>query len=431
MRKTGVMRMFGKTKNRFNNKKANKKLIYWGAGILLIIAVFALTAQGKALPVTVEKVEIGSVTKLIEDSAFVESENQRTVQAGISGELIRYFKEPGDPVIKGDVLAEIDATNFELAIKGLEAQKASLIATRNQAGHASSGDISKARAQIEADAISVEAALRTKEQNALLLSSGAISQEEYDRSVESWQTAVKTAEISKAAYDILVGGLTVEQKRKFNADIEVLQMQINQARISRDKYRVISPIDGVVTRKYLEAGIQVMPGDDLLEVADIHAVRFVTDLLASDAAKIKVGAKVRAFDEDAGIEVSGQVTKIEPKAFDKLSDLGIEQKRIRVEMSAENVPDVLRLGMKIDLEIIETRADGIMRVPDSAVFKMDGKSHVFRIVDGKAQLTAVETGIEGKDYYEVRSGLAVGDQFIVAPGNDVADGIRVVSEAAQ
>lgn len=425
MRENGVMGMFAKIKNQFNNRKGKKRLIYWGVGLLLIAATVAAATQGKTIPVTAAYAETGTVMKLIEDSAFVESENQRTIQAGITGELIRYLREPGDSVTSGEVLAEIDATNLALSLEGLQAQMRSLIAARDQAGHASNEDVRKAKALLESDRIAVSSAQRIKEQNASLLATGAVSQEEYDVSAEFWATAVQTAEISAASYDSLVRGLTAEEKRKYNADIDALQAQINQARVNHDKYQVISPIAGVVTRKYLEPGIQVMPGDDILEVADAKAVRFETDLLASDAGKIKVGAAIRAFDEDAGIEVTGSVTKIHPKAFNKLSDLGIEQKRIRVEMSAENVPDSLRLGMKMDLEIIEARVDNVLRVPDSAVFKMNEKSYVFKIVEGKALLTEVKTGLEGKDYYEIQSGLAAKDLFIVAPGNDISDGVRV------
>ena len=50
---------------------------------------------------------------------------------------------------------------------------------------------------------------------------------------------------------------------------------------------------------------------------------------------------------------------------------------------------------------------------------------VYRIVDDRASLAPVTTGIADTDYREIREGLAEGDSVILFPGDTESDGLRV------
>lgn len=404
----------------------HKRWLIIGGAAILILGFMSL--QKTELPVTAHTVDKGAVRKIIEESALVESAVERTVTGQISGEVLEVLKSPGDPVSIGDVLAVIDVQNLELSIKGLEAQKASVAASLRDAQQATPEALRQAQAQMGLDQIAQEAARRAYDQKKVLYGSGAESEDALKMAEEDWQKAQQTAAISAAAYEALRKGISQEQRNRYQADMNALQAQIDQVKLNRDKFQVLSPVGGVVTVKSIEAGEVIAPGTVLFEIDDPAAMRMTSDLLVQDAVRIAVGTPVRAYNTDSGIEISGEISKIYPKAFDKLSDLGIEQKRVRIEMTIDPDAPALTIGMDLDLEIVEKELDQVLNVPDSAVFRINEKPHVFRIVGGKAVLTPVTIGLEGEDTIEIQKGVAAGDQVIDAPGNDLTDGAAVKIE---
>lgn len=399
-----------------------------GGGAVLVIA--GLMSMGKGeLTVTAHTVGTGPVQKVVEASAAVESAVARKVSGQIAGEVLEVLKAAGDPVKAGEPLAVIDVRDIELSISGLQAQKASLTAAFRDAERPSAEALKQAQASMEIDRIAVEAARRAYQQTKLLADSGAVSIEALKGAEEALGIAENTFQSSSAAYEALKKGVTTEQRNRYQADMAVLQAQIDQILLNRDRFKILSPVDGVVTVKTVDPGDLVQPGMVLFEIDDPEQLRLTADLLVQDAVRLAVGTSVRAYDADAGLEVVGRISKIYPKAFDKVSDLGIEQKRIRVEMALDPGVPPLTIGMELDLEIIEKELTAVLNVPDSAVFRINNAPHVFRIIGDKAVLTAVTVGLEGEDAIEITGGLTEGDQVIDAPANELSDGAKVKVES--
>lgn len=406
-------------------KTGMKKKLFWGVVIAGAIAGAAMMSAGSPTEVTLAMVQKGTVQKLVEDTAVVSSRFERQIYAGAGGEILTVSVQPGDTVKTGAFLAEIDVRDVDLSIRQLRAQKSALEATYRNALKVSPQLLEQAGARVENDHIAREAAQRANDQNTVLAQAGAVSTEELNQAQEALRTAEQDTRISQAAYDELAKGLTPELKQNYLAQIEALQAQIDQLEVNRSRYRITATQAGVITLKEAEPGMRVQPGALLFEVADTEGVRLETDVLAADLGKIQEGTPFRAYDEEAGIDVKGVVERVYPKAFSKQSDLGIEQKRIHMELKIDSHPAGMRLGMELNLELIEAEAASVLTVSDSAVFKINEKPYVFRVVDGVARLTAVETGLEGKETVEIRKGLSEGDSVIDAPGNDLKEGMKV------
>lgn len=398
----------------------------WAIGGAVLLGAGAMALQGAApVAVTARTAENGTVQKLIEATATVESLTSRTLQGHVSGEVTEILKDTGDTVKAGDVLAVADVTDISLTLKALEAQQASLRALMNEVDKPTAEALRQAEARMVSDSVALGAARRGLEQARALQSAGAGSEEGLRSAEEALLQAEQTAIISEAAYRSLKNGLTVHQRARYEADIAALQAQIDQVLTDRSRYQIKSPVDGIITRREVRQGQLLTPGTVLYEVEDPSRLRLSAEILVQDAARIRTGAPVNARDEEAGLALRGTVTRIEPKAFSKLSDLGIEQKRVRIEITPDAFPEGLRIGMELDMEAVEAQADDVLMLPDSAVFELDGAPHVFRIAGGRAVLTAITTGLEGQDAVEVTGGLKPGDQVVDAPGNDLADGARV------
>lgn len=118
------------------------------------------------------------------------------------------------------------------------------------------------------------------------------------------------------------------------------------------------------------------------------------------------------------------VRKVGLKAQDIISELGISQKRVVIEVALP-AGNSLRLGTEVDVKIEIEKRQGVPAIPENAIFQLGDQDCVYIIQDRKAVLRQVETGLEGEDHMEILSGLNVGEQIVLSPDANVKNGTRV------
>jgi HlyD family secretion protein len=96
-----------------------------------------------------------------------------------------------------------------------------------------------------------------------------------------------------------------------------------------------------------------------------------------------------------------------------------------VEIELDEAVEGLRLGYDLDLEIIVTNKEGVLLIPENAVFEKDGKDYVFVNENDTAVLREIQKGIESKKQVEVISGLEAGEVVILSPDEKLEEGIAI------
>lgn len=351
-----------------------KKWIVIGAAAILVIAAAAAAAMNSGITVESAAVDQGEVTKLLKETGTVESKSTITVTAKNSGEIKGLSVEEGDSVMAGDLLMTSGGTSAKLDIKSQQAELAGLQAQYSEARELA-------------------------DKNKALYEQGALSYQEYNTST----TAAK----------------------QLASQIASLQYSIQSFAESSGADGVTAPVDGVLTGVFVKEGESVVAGAPLFEISNLDDVYVKTDFIAEDADLIHEGDVVRIYNEDTGFnDEKGSVKKVFLKAENKMSDLGVNQKRVTVEISFGTAEPV-RLGSNLDVEIAVEKKENVLRVADLAVFEKDEKNFVYVIEGNKAVLREVETGLEGEDYMEVISGLSKGDVLILSPNDEISGGVRV------
>ena len=133
------------------------------------------------------------------------------------------------------------------------------------------------------------------------------------------------------------------------------------------------------------------------------------EVLAQDAPELAMRQEAIISGDVLGDgELIGIVDKIHPRAVEKLSELGVLQRRVPVEITLEKRPTDMRPGYPVEVEIITAETTGLA-LPLEAVFTLDGADKVFVIKNGRAVLTSVEIGLKGEDFLEVLAGVNSGD----------------------
>ncbi|HWO21615.1 MAG TPA: efflux RND transporter periplasmic adaptor subunit [Kofleriaceae bacterium] len=123
--------------------------------------------------------------------------------------------------------------------------------------------------------------------------------------------------------------------------------------------------------------------------------------------------------------LAGEVRRVEPSAFTRISALGIEEQRVNVIVELAEVPPVLGDGFRVEARIATWRRKDVLAVPASAVFRDRGRWAVYAIEDGRARLRPIEAGHRGRLEVEVMSGLTEGAELVLHPSDRVRDGVKL------
>jgi HlyD family secretion protein len=383
-------------------KVFRRRLGLLAAGLL---AAGTLIYLFRPLPVEVDLAPVvrGPLLVTVDREGKTRLRERYVVSAPLKGRLRRLDLHVGDAVKEGaTVLAVIEPADPSL----LDAR------TRAEA-EAKESAAKEARSLAEANLTQNKSEL---ERARKLLAKQGASQEEYDRAEHKERAArfaLKIAEFELAQARATL--LRLRPRSPGEADVGFLSIR--------------SPISGCVLEVFQESSRVVTPGMDLLRIGDSHDLECVIDVLSTDAVKVRPGARA-ILERWGGAEpLQGRVRLVEPGGFTKVSALGVEEQRVNVLIDfAEPREKWKALGdaYRVEARIVVWEGADVLKVPAGALFRRGDEWVVFRVVNGKAQLTPVRTGHGNGLETEVLEGLSEQDQVVVHPSDRVSDGVAVV-----
>lgn len=185
-----------------------------------------------------------------------------------------------------------------------------------------------------------------------------------------------------------------------------------------------SPVGGKVILKptITDAGASVVPGQELLTIADTSNLIVEANINEIDANSIKTGQSVKiTSDALEGNVFLGRIKSVSPQIRDIE---GVAKLPIKARITSE-VP--LIPGNKVDIEIIISNKKQTYFVPLEAVSNRHGRKIIFLVKDGAAKEHEVKTGINNLDSIEIFSQdqIKAGDRVIITNTTDISDGSKV------
>ncbi len=193
----------------------------------------------------------------------------------------------------------------------------------------------------------------------------------------------------------------------------------DQARMGKSVIR--APFSGVVGLRKISPGAYVSPGQDIVKLESIDALkldfRIPETFLARMSKNQVVNLQVDAFPKDKFI---GSVYAIEPSIDE-------QTRTILARARVTNTDGKLRPGMfaRVSL-VLDTHANAVL-IPEQAIVPKGQQSFVFRVIDGKAKLTQVTTGKRSDGDVEILTGLAATDVVVTDGQMKLQDGFGVMT----
>jgi HlyD family secretion protein len=190
---------------------------------------------------------------------------------------------------------------------------------------------------------------------------------------------------------------------------------------------VLSPIDGRVLKVIQESEAAVPLGSPILELGDPKDLEVAVDILTSDAASIRPGARA-VLERWGGEPLEGRVRRVEPSGFTKISALGVEEQRVWVILDITSQPEKwtgLGDGYRVDVKISVEEIDEAITMPIGALFRRGGNWHVFIIEGDRAKLRTVDVARRSGRLAAISAGVQAGEVVIVYPPTQLTDGSAV------
>jgi membrane fusion protein, multidrug efflux system len=245
--------------------------------------------------------------------------------------------------------------------------------------------------EYEAQLAAVEADLRTEQQR-------------FDRTQELYQQKF----ISKEALDVQRGA------------VERLKARVDEARSRVAKTVIRAPFAGVAGLREVSPGAYVKAGADIVPLESVGLIK--ADFRVPEIFLSKIGRNQEValrLDAYPGEEFRGRVYAIQPMV----------EETTRTVLMRARVPNKgfkLKPGMFARVMLTLDSRAGAITVPEQALWPQGQDNFVFRVIDGKAQLTKVILGKRAPGMVEVTQGLAEGDVVVTEGQIKLRDGAPVM-----
>lgn len=446
----------------------NTKLII---GLVIAAALVAASVAYEILkpgpPVNAIKVTPGTIRASVADRARTSLPAIARLTMPVDGRIEPITIEPGTAVKQGEVLARLDTTALAAQAAAARAEVAAIDAQLNLlADNALENTVlaeakewiaamakvdESATALIEANAANAAFTDWWKDAEEKLKQQGAVAEEQYRRA---------TAESSQAEVDLAVARLNKQivevfqkisdlgpdyvqrylARKTLEAQVYEQQKAAAEARLQIAEYQLEratlrAPKDGVVLSRLVESERVLPAGTELLTLGDPEKLRVTVDLLSDDAGQVRVGDPAEITGAVLGqLTLKGQVSRVDPQGFTKVSSLGVDQQRVTVIIEfAEGELERLKAGerhlgvaYRVQARIFTDQRDAALSIPRLALLRArDGGWQLYRAVKGKAELVSVTLGIGNDRQVQVTEGLKSGDLVLVAPPKTLQAGDKI------
>jgi membrane fusion protein (multidrug efflux system) len=201
---------------------------------------------------------------------------------------------------------------------------------------------------------------------------------------------------------------------------------LTETRIALEKSTLISPIEGILDRLFVDRGEYGNVGAPAAVIVKIDKLKVVVDVPEKDVPYTKTGQRVKVFPAGVngkGVGRSGRIIHV--------SYLANEMTRTyRSKIEISNRDGFLRPGMIVRVKFVRRIIRDALVVPLYAVIDRDGQKFVFVEEDGTAVIRQVRLGPIINGTVVVFGGIQAGEHLVVKGQQLLADGgsVRVVEE---
>ena len=317
----------------------------------------------------------------------------------VGGRVAHVYVQEGQRVTKGQVLADLDPTDYMNAYNAAvgEADAASAVNARAVAG--------LRQQELEQARIDFERTQDEYQRHKYLYEHQSLPANDFHK-IEAAFLA------SQQRYDMARSGTRVEDKQAASAQYLAASAQTREASKRLADCQLRAPISGFVGMRQIDVGVTVAPGAPVISVVDLDPVKVRVGIPEAEVGKVHVGDRAQvSVPSLEGQQFEGRIEAI-AAASDPTTRTYVSK------IVVANPKRTLLAGMVSEALLIGDGKIDAITVPQSAVVHDErGLTKVFVVQNGQNRVYGrrVEVGAMIGDQVAIRSGLT-GDERVVVDG---------------
>ncbi|NVN92397.1 MAG: efflux RND transporter periplasmic adaptor subunit [Desulfuromonadales bacterium] len=367
-------------------------------------------ASSDAVPVIVGRVRKVQERETISVSGTVSTPNSpASVCFLVSGKVVFVGPREGEYVKKGQVLARIDPTDFNLTVKGAAAQAAGAQAALEKAMHSARPEL------LEQARIGFERTEDEYRRMKMLYDSKSLAPNDFQKYKAAYEHAKQEYEQAKA------GGQR-EDKALAKASYNQAAAHLEVARKALSDATLCAPMDGYIAKRSIESGDTASPGRPVFDIVQMDPVEVNVGVPETDVHLVRIGQKAEiTIPALPGKSFEGAVRVINVSADPST-------RTYMTRITVPNLERTLRIGMVAEATIRGDRVVPMATLPGDAVIRdPQGATQVFVYYpDQKRVYTKrVEIGAVVNKNVEIKSGLSGNELIVLAGQAKLRNGLTV------
>ena len=274
-----------------------------------------------------------------------------------NGEIKELRINEGERVRQGDTVMTIDTETLQLQLKqqesGAEMSRAQLDLLRNGARKE---DIALAESSLNQAQVNYDQAKTDLDRLKKLYLTQTITKKQYDDAVSHFNLMNDQLSYAKENYAKMKNYARPEEIKQAEAKLNQSIASAGLIKKNINDSYIISPLNGIVVKKYFEVGETVSPMSSLVKISDLSNVELYIYVTELELGKIKLGQKAEvSVDAFKDKKFEGRVTYISPEAEFTPKNIQTKDERtklvfaIKIELPNPNFE--LKSGMPADARI--------------------------------------------------------------------------------
>ena len=342
-------------------------------------------------------------------SGSVEGSETADVAFQVPGKVARVMVEEGQHVIKGQVLAELEATDYRNAFDAAQAQKeaAEAVAEKASAG--------LRKQEVEQARIELARSEDEYKRMRFLVERNSLPRNDFQKIEAAYKAA-------QERYTMAVEGTRIEDRNAALAQALAAKAQASEEQKRLGDTRLRAPISGNIAARRIDPGQTVAAGVSAISIVNLNPAKVHVGVPEAEIAKVIPGAKAEVTLPSLG-----------GRCFEgKVGIIGVAaepaSRTYAVKIIVANPGPVLLSGMVAEARIFGAAKLRVLTIPGEAIVRdPQGAPNVFVYNPDRKRVYArrIEVGLPVGDEVEIRSGLHGDEQIVVAGQQRLREGTLV------
>jgi RND family efflux transporter MFP subunit len=327
-------------------------------------------------------VRVGQVREEILLTGALKPKEQVDITSKITGRVEKIYIHVGDFVKRGQPIADLEDSELQQQVRRATAAQKVVEATLAQRR----AELANARADLE----------RAKQ----LVESGLLARQDYEAKQTSFRVFQAQIQLTEAQGEQAVA-------------------ELNELKIRLEQMRILSPMDGQIAERFVDAGAVISPATPIARVVNLSTMITRANVPEREVSKLRIGnralVRVDAFGERV---FEGKVTRIGP-----VLDAATRSALVEVEIPNQDIGLRAEMFARVTLDLAAQRP--ALLVPRQALVYRGQQPGVYVLQEGRPTFREADPGVLQGEEIEIAADLRPGMTVITRGATLVSDGVPV------